>query len=327
MRVLITGGCGFIGHKLAQRLATTGRVTVAGRTPATIERLVATDVTEPPQRIPGVRYVLGDLGDTDVLADALGDGIDLVVHLAAVVSGAAERDFDLGMRVNLDATQRLLEQCRRMAAPTPPCLVFASSVAVFGAAPPVVHDDTPATPLTSYGTQKAMAELLINDMSRKGFLDGRSLRLPTIVVRPGKPNAAASSFASSILREPLQGQPTQCPVPRDTAVWVLSPRRVVDAFLHAAALPPDAWGNWRVLNLNGLNTDVGAMVTAMAKAGGDPALIDWTPDPFIQQIVATWPTRFEAARARTMGFPTDDGIDTIIAAFLEDDRRLPGAGT
>src|SRR6187200_812402 len=230
MKILITGGGGFLGSRLARA--------IKARDPKA--EITLLDVAFPPGLERDFTCVTGDLSEPAVLAAALHRDTRSVFHLAAVVSGGAEADFDLGYRVNLDGTRALLEGCRALTAP--PKIVYASSVAAFGGVlPEVLDDSTTPTPQTSYGTQKVIGEYLLADFTRKGMIDGRSLRLPTIVVRPGKPNLAASSFASGIIREPLNGVVAECPVPDTTGVWVLSPKRVVEAFLHAHDLPADAW--------------------------------------------------------------------------------------
>ena len=244
-----------------------------------------------------------------------------VFHLAAIVSADAEQNFDLGLAVNLGGTRNVLEACRAL--PEPVRLVFASSVAVYGGDMPEVLDDgTILTPQTSYGMQKAAGELLLNDYGRKGFVDGRALRLPTIVVRPGKPNKAASTFASSIIREPLAGQEAICPVERDAAMYILSPRRVVEALIHAFELPAEAFGMTRMLTLPGITASIGQMVDALGEVAGDAvvaARIKWQPDPVIQRIVAGWPARFDARRARGMGFAADADMTEIVRAHIEDE--------
>ena len=306
MRILITGGNGFLGRKLARRLLTEGG-----------HDITLLDVQPGAEPLPGTESIVGDLCDPAVQDRLRSRGFDSVFHLAAVVSAAAEADFDLGMRVNLDGTRALLDVCRAL--PAPPRLVFASSVAVFGHAPPLVRDDTPARPQSSYGTQKAIGELLVNDCSRKGFVHGCSLRLPTVVVRPGKPNLAASSFASGIIREPLSGERAACPVPQDLALWIASPAQVVANLLHAHGLPPEAWEDDRTLNLPGLSVTVRGMIAALVKAGGDPSLIDHQPDERIARIVASWPADMETARADRLGFGRDRGIDAIVRAYVEED--------
>jgi nucleoside-diphosphate-sugar epimerase len=213
----------------------------------------------------------------------------------------------------------VLEACRAL--PKPPRVVFSSSVAVFGGdMPPVLTDVTPLTPQTSYGIQKAMGELLVNDYSRKGFIDGRALRLPTIVVRPGKPNKAASTFASSIIREPLAGAEAVCPVERSARMWILSPRRVLDSLLHAYELPPSAWGCSRSLSLPGIDVSIGDMVDGLGRVAGQGPVkrIRWEPDAHIQRIVAGWPCKFDTARATAMGFTADKSFDEIVSQHIAD---------
>ncbi|HXV99878.1 MAG TPA: D-erythronate dehydrogenase, partial [Anaerolineae bacterium] len=204
----------------------------------------------------------------------------------------------------------------------PPRFIFASSVAVFGGdLPEVVKDDTALTPQTSYGTQKAIGELLLNDYSRKNFIDGRALRLPTIVVRPGRPNKAASTFASSIIREPLQGQPAICPVSPQSQMWILSPRRAIESFIHATELPAAAWGYSRTVALPGLTVSIQEMVDGLRDIAGDATVqrISWQPDPFIQKLVDGWPARLAPKRAEALGFKADSSIKKIIQAFIEDE--------
>ena len=247
-------------------------------------------------------------------------GTSSVFHLAAVVSGQAEADTDLGYRVNLDGTRAVLDACRALG--TCPRVVFASSLAVYGGAlPPAVGDDTPLTPQTSYGTQKAIGELLVNDYSRKGFVDGRAVRLPTVVVRPGRPNRAASTFASSMIREPLAGREAVCPVSPDTVMALASPRRIVAGLVHAHDLPADTFGANRSLQLPGFSVSVGEMAAAVRRAGGGAAYarIRWEPDPQIQQIISGWPPALLATRAEELGFTRDRSIDEVVQAFIEDD--------
>jgi nucleoside-diphosphate-sugar epimerase len=321
MQVLITGGSGFIGRRLAAALLRAGTVTLDDGAPLPIERLTLFDSVPEvgAAEDPRVELVNGDITDRSAVERAAANA-DLVWHLAAVVSAAAEADFELGYRVNVDGTRVLLEALsgtgRR------PRVVFASSFAVFGGdMPQVIADEFHPTPQSSYGTQKAIGELLTADYSRKGFVDGRSLRLPTIVVRPGKPNRAASTFASSIIREPLAGQDTICPVRRDTAIYILSPRRVVEALLRAMRLPESAWSVHRTLALPGITVTAGSMVDALARAAGEAVVdhIQWQPDPAIQRIVDTWPARAGARRARNLGFTDDGSFDAILLAHIEDE--------
>ena len=316
MRVVITGGGGFIGAKLAKALLARG--TLAGRT---IERLVLADQAFPDfPKDARLETLAGDIADPQFAAKAIAPDTDSIFHLAAVVSGAAEADFDLGMRVNLGGVRAVLDQARKCAAP--PRLVFASSVAAFGGElPEVLGDSTTPTPQTSYGSQKVVSEYLITDFSRKGYIDGRSLRLPTIVVRPGKANAAASSFASAVVREPLNGIAYECPLPPGTGVWLLSPRQVVEAFIHAHDLPASAWGTNRALNLPGITVTVAQMVAAMGKIAGPQTtqLVSYKVDPRIEKIVMGWPVRFETPRALAMGFKADPGIEAVIHDYVAEE--------
>jgi D-erythronate 2-dehydrogenase len=321
MKVLITGGGGFIGSRLARALLARGEL--AGERLTKLTLLDAAFPSRP--RDPGVEILEGDVADPGLLARAADRETAAVFHLAAVVSGAAEADFDLGMRANLDGTRLLLERLR--ACGGAPRLVFASSVAAFGGElPPVLDDSTTPRPQTSYGTQKVVGEYLIADYARKGYVDGRALRLPTIVVRAGKPNAAASSFASGVIREPLNGQISDCPVAPDTGVWLLSPAQVVEAFIHALELPAAAWGANRVVNLPGITATVREMVEAMGRVAGPEAVqrVRWKPDARIEAIVRTWPVRFATPRAQQMGFRADPDVESMIRDYLADENIKPG---
>jgi nucleoside-diphosphate-sugar epimerase len=317
MKIVITGGGGFIGFKLAKALLARG--TLAAEK---IARLTLVDQAFPADlpKDPRLATIAGDISDPDFAARAIAPDTASVFHLAAVVSGAAEADFDLGMRVNLQGMRNVLEQARKCA--RPPRLVFASSVAAFGGAlPEVLDDSTTPAPQTSYGSQKVISEYLVSDFSRKGYIDGRSLRLPTIVVRPGKPNAAASSFASAVIREPLNGVTYDCPVGAETGVWLLSPRRVVEAFIHAHDLPAAKWGSNRVVNLPGITVSVDEMIAAMAKIAGAQTAkrVAWKPDARIEAIVKTWPVRFATTRAFELGFKADPDIGAVIRDYIADE--------
>jgi D-erythronate 2-dehydrogenase len=316
MRVVITGGCGFLGRRIALRLLERGDV----------EELILFDNARPVLPLPADRrlnLVTGDIADRDLVRRVIAPGTGSVFHLAAVVSGEAEADTDLGYRVNLDGTRAVLDACRALG--SCPRLIFASSLAVYGGElPAIVGEDTPLTPQTSYGTQKAIGELVLNDYTRKGFVDGRTLRLPTVVVRPGRPNRAASTFASSMIREPLTGREAVCPVSPDTVMALASPRRVVEGLLRAGDLPADAFGANRSLQLPGFSLSVGEMAEAVRRAGGEGAYdrICWQPDPQVQRIVAGWPRALVAPRAISLGFAADTGIDEVIQAFIEDDLEM-----
>ncbi len=327
MRVIITGAAGFIGQKLARVIARSGQLPSSGN--PRMDELVLFDIDAaavPDDTVPTVHVRTGDIADPVALDDLFGGGVDLVYHLAAVVSAAAEADFELGMRVNFEGTRAVLEACRRHGE-EPSRLIFASSVAVFGGeVPEVIRDDTALTPQSSYGIQKAMGELLVNDYSRRGFVDGRVLRLPTIVVRPGRPNLAASTFASSIIREPLQGEEALLPVPDTTPLFVLSPRRVIDSLVHAAGIPAAEFGSSRSVMLPGITVTVAEMIEALRAVGGDAAVarIRRRPDARIAAIVGGWPARFETRKAERLGFRPDADIHAILKAFIEDELP-PGA--
>ena len=316
MRVIITGGAGFLGQRLAREILARGSLAGPDGEEKSISRLVLLDRAAPAAPPEGAEVVVGDIGDAGFLKSVFAPGFDSVFHLAAVVSAAAEADFDLGMRVNLDGTRAVIDACRGLSHRAR--FLFASSIAVFGLASGAVGDDTPPTPRSSYGTQKALCELLVEDYARRGFIDGRTLRLPTIVVRPGRPNKAASSFASSILREPLAGEPAVCPVSPDLEIFIASPRCATAALLHGHDLSANALGARRTLNLPGLTVSVGEMAAALGRAGGDPDLIRWQHDKEIERMVASWPAIMQADRAESLGFTKDASIDAIVQAHLEE---------
>jgi len=317
MKVVVTGGAGFLGQRLIDAILRRGELTDARGMRQRIDEVVAVDQVAAPARA-GMQAAVGDVGDAAFVRGVV-RGADSVFHLAAVVSGAAEADFDLGMRVNLDGTRALLDALRQEA--RRPKVVFASSVAVFGGAlPDVVTDTTTPMPQSSYGVQKLIGELLVGDCSRKGFLDGRAVRLPTIVVRPGRPNAAASSFASGIIREPLAGVEAACPVDADTAMWVLSPGGAITNLLHAHELPAERWTGPRSLSLPGITVSVRSMLDALAKVGGEAARarVTMQPDARIQAIVRTWPARFDTARADALGFIRDGDFEAIVRDYAKE---------
>lgn len=319
MRITILGGAGFLGCKLAARLARDGAL--GGRR---IEALTLFDLAEPPAPAGApfpVRTLAGDVADPAAVAAAIPAETAVVFHLAAVVSAQAEADFDLGMRVNLHGTLAVLDACRALRT-APPRVVFTSSVASFGGGQGArVPDDGRQLPTNSYGAQKAMGELLLQDASRRGFLDAVSIRLPTVTVRPGRPNRAASSFVSAILREPLLGLATECPVGEEFALWICSPRRAVDWLLHAAVMEGAPLGLDRGVNPPGRRVTVGEMLAALERVAGPEAraLVRHAPDPEVQAIVGGWPAGFTAERARRLGFAEQEGMEAVIRAFLEDD--------
>jgi D-erythronate 2-dehydrogenase len=320
-RVLITGGAGFLGSLLARRLLA-APVALGGGTAGRLDELVLVDLVAPPADLASadrVRPLAGELAS--VLAD-VGE-VDAVFHLAGVVSGAAEADFDLGMRTNVDGMRAVLEYGRRHR--VPPVLVYSSSVAVFGADPALgplgtVDDDTLPRPQTSYGIQKFVGEQLVADYTRRGFVRGRSVRLMTVSVRPGKPNAAASGFLSGIVREPVAGQRAVCPVPADTPVVLSSPRATLAAIVRAAELDDETWGSRTGMNLPGLSTTPREMAAALDRVAGAGTsdLIDWTVDPAIDAMVRTWPADVRARRAERLGLTTEKSFDDVVRAYLTD---------
>ena len=324
MKVAITGGAGFLGTALARRLLAADAVTVNGAQHP-LDELVVADLVPPPSDLTADSRVVPVVGELTDALDRIAEA-DLVFHLAGVVSGAAEADFDLGMATNVNATLALLEACRRSG--RTPVVVFSSSLAVFGAEPAdgplrVVSDDTLPRPQTSYGIQKFIGEQLIADFTRKGFLDGRSVRLITVTVRPGRPNAAASSFLSGIIREPLAGERAVCPVPPDTPVAISSPRRTLDGILAAAAATQATWGGRTAVTLPALSTTPAEMVDALARVGGEHLrdLIDWTPDPTVAAMVTGWPAEVRATRAAALGLLPETSVDDIVRAYLDDRSR------
>jgi nucleoside-diphosphate-sugar epimerase len=323
MKVVITGGAGFLGQRLARRLLEKGSLTDSRGRESEITSLVLVDVAAANDFGDArVKSVVGDIADAALVREVIGADVDSVFHLAAIVSGQAEADFDLGMRINLDATRLLLEACR--ASGKRPRFVFTSSVAVYGGKlPDVVLDTTALNPRSSYGMQKAVGELLVNEYSRRGFVDGRVLRLPTISVRPGKPNKAASSFASGIIREPLNGEEAVCPVPRETRLWLLSPRGAIAALVKGHELAAESLQDSRTINLPGLSVSVADMVAALGRVAGDDAVgrIRWEPDATVERIVGSWPAAWDASRARSLGFDGDADFDAIVRSHIEDELK------
>jgi D-erythronate 2-dehydrogenase len=331
VQVVVTGGSGFLGSRLARELLAGRSLDVAGGGPAELSRLTLIDQAPAPGDLaadPRVTSIRGDLGDLlapgregrDAIAAA-----DVIFHLAAAVSGECEADFDLGLRANLHATEALLAACR--AAGTNPLVVYSSSVAVFGTSdehplPAVVQDDTLPNPQTSYGIQKFIGEQLLADYTRKGFLRGRALRLMTVSVRPGRPNGAASGFLSGIIREPLAGLRATCPVDPATEVVLASPAKAVGGLVCAATSSDQAWGGRTAVNLPALTVSVADMADALERAAGPQtrALIDWVPDPAVARMFATWPARVESERAAGLGLSPDPDMDALIRMHIAESR-------
>jgi nucleoside-diphosphate-sugar epimerase len=313
VNIVMTGGNGFIGRRLARELLSAGEAIGADGARHALEKLVLFDIAQLDDELardPRVEQVVGDISDP-----------------AAVVSAGAEADFDLGMRVNLDGTRNVLEACRRL--PSPPRVVFASSLAVYGGdLPKLIDDATPSYPQTSYGAQKACGELLVSDYSRKGFIDGRALRFPTILVRP-EPNLAASTFASTIIREPLLARDTICPVEPRSVMAVMSIAKLIDCIMRAYELPADAFGARRALLLPAISVSVEAMIAAVRRVGGEAAAkcIAVRPDPKTQHIVDGWPGGVLAERAQGLGLRADATVEEIVGVFVHQDLPAMLAAT
>ena len=322
MKILIIGGAGMVGRKLAERLAKDGRLGASEISELTLYDVVA--ATAPKGAKFSVKIATGDLpakGETDAL---VANKPDVIFHLAAIVSGEAEQEFDKGYRINLTGTHNLLESIRHAydKDAKKPRLVFTSSIAVFGAPfPDRIGDDYHHTPQTSYGTQKAISELLLADYTRKGMLDGIGIRLPTICVRPGTPNKAASGFFSNICREPLAGKEAVLPVPESVMHWHASPRAAVGFLLHAATIDGEKLGARRNLSMPGLAVTVGQQIEALRKVGGEAVVkrIRREPDPFIQSIVANWPRDFQTKRADALGFKAESSFEEILRIHIDDE--------
>ncbi|MDD0814623.1 NAD-dependent epimerase/dehydratase family protein [Curvibacter sp. HBC28] len=334
MNIVITGGAGFLGVRLARALLAQGHLALIGAPAQAITRLTLLDRAAPPADLladPRVHALTGDLNTQLEKGQALPAGTQLVFHLAAAVSGECEADFDLGMRSNLAATHGLLEACRLGG--ERPVFVFASSLAVFGNSPEqplpaVITDTTLPTPQSSYGIQKFIGEQLVADYGRKGFVTARNVRLMTVSVRPGRPNGAASSFLSGMIREPLAGVKAPCPVPPDTPVALSSPARTVEGLVRAANASPAEWGARTAINLPAIKTTAGEMAAALGKVAGSAAtdLLDWTPDPAIVRIVSTWPADIDAARAKGLGLLPDTSFEAIVRDYARENPdavRLP----
>ena len=321
MKISILGGGGFLGQKIAARLAREGTLGGKAVTGLTLFDMAAPKT--PAGALFPVSTVMGDL--VELPAAAIPPGTDVVFHLAAIVSAQAEADYDLGRRVNLRGTDAVIDACRALA--KPPRVVFTSSVASFsGGQDAILADDARQIPANSYGAQKAMAEMLLADASRRGFLDAVCLRLPTVMVRPGRPNRAASGFFSSIVREPLLGLEAELPVPDDFAVWVCSPRRAVDWLLHAAALDSKPMGLDRSVTPPGMSVTIAHILGALDTVRqGASSLVKRVPDPAIAEIVGAWPGGFDPLRAHRLGFAAHEPLVELVRAFIADDLEATRA--
>ena len=329
--VVITGGAGFVGSRLARELLTAGSLGVAGGAAGQLSRVTLIDRSPAPAdltadgRVAAIRGDLGELLDParagwQALAEA-----DVIFHLAAAVSAECEADFDLGLRATLRATEALLASCRALG--TNPVVVFSSSLAVFGASgdhplPAVVDDHTLPNPQSSYGVQKVIGEQLLADYTRKGFLRGRAVRPATVSVRPGRPNGAASGFLSGIIREPLAGHRAVCPVDAATEAALISPGRAIKGLLCAAASSEESWGGHSAVTLPALTVTVAEMVAALEQAAGPGAssLIDWVPDPVVIRLVSSWPARIQAGRAERLGLTQDPSFGSIVGTYIAESR-------
>lgn len=329
MNILITGGAGFLGARLARTLLSRGTLSLRGAAPQRIEQVVLADRGPAPADLASdarVRVVQGDLMELVQRRELPAAGTDLVFHLAAAVSAECESDFDLGMRSNLDTTRALLDASRALG--SRPTFVFASSLAVFGqqpGRPPLgtVRDDSLPTPQGSYGIQKFICEQLVADYTRKGFIAGRSVRPMTVSVRPGRPNGAASGFFSGMIREPLAGERARIPVGPDVAVALASPGSTVAGFVRAAEASDADWGPLTAINLPALGTTVGAMAQALERVAGREAasLLDWSPDPAIERLVRSWPGDVAWERARGLGLQADPDFEAIVRGYVAENPQ------
>ncbi len=329
MNILITGGSGFLGSRLARTLLALGSLAPAGGAQRKIDHITLADKAPAPPDLAAdarVTFVGGDLNEQIARGEIPSRDIDVVFHLAAAVSGECEADFDLGMHSNFDATRQLLEACHALG--THPVFVFASSLAVFGKQPgrpmpALIEDDTLPTPQSSYGMQKYVGELLVADMTRKGFIRGRSARLMTVSVRPGRPNGAASSFFSGMIREPLAGVRSQVPVGAEVEHPILSPSRTMASLVRCAEASDTEWGQRTGVNLPALRCRVGDMAAALERVSPEAArLLDWVPDPSIMKLVETWPGNVASRRANGLGLEPDADFESIIREYI---RENPGA--
>ncbi len=321
MEIVVTGAAGFLGQRLIRALLARGTLAGPDGHQQPIGKIRAFDVVAL-QGIDDARVevLTGDIADATHIETLIGPATASVFHLAAVVSGQAEQEFDLGMRINFDATRAIFERLRALG--TCARFVMTSSVAVFGGALPETVEDTHVwSPKSSYGTEKALADLLLADYSRRGYLDGRSLRMPTVVVRPGKPNRAASSFASGIIREAVNGSEAVCPVAPETLLWLMSPDRAVENLVHGHDLSAERLTEGRVINMPGLSVTVSEMLASLRRIAGDTVAqrVRFERDPAVEKIVNSWPGHFSAPYARSLGFVYDTSFDEVVQAFIARD--------
>ena len=337
MNIIITGGAGFLGVRLATALLARGSLSLAGAATQAVNNITLVDRAAPSADLlqdPRINALEGDLNqllDLNLASnmaakESVWSQADVVFHLAAAVSGECEADFDLGLRSNVDATRALLQMCRSVQ--TQPTVVFASSLAVFGNSaaqplPAVIDDRTLPTPQNSYGIQKFIGEQLVADFGRKGFIRARNVRLMTVSVRPGQPNGAASSFLSGMIREPLAGVRAACPVAKETPVALASPGRTIEGLIRAVEASDADWGARTAVNLPALTVTVSAMAAALGKLAGQATadLIDWHPNAAVADIVTSWPSVIDAARARALGLLPDPDFESIVAAYMSENPR------
>lgn len=316
MKIVVTGGAGFLGSRVIQRLLERKD---RGEGVVDFDEIVSVDLAESPVEDARVRSVVGNIADPELISSVITADTVGVFHLAAILSGGSEDDFDLAIKVNVEGTRALLETAR--ATGVRPRFVFTSSLAVFGGEMPDVVPETLATrPESTYGAVKAIGELLVNEYSRKGFIDGRVCRLPTISVRPGKPNSAASSFASGLIREPLNGISSVCPVPFETRMWLSSPDAAVANLVHAFEVEGELLGQWRTLNIPGITVTVGDMLDSLTRVGGQAArdLVTLAHDERIFAIVGSWPGKFDVARPVELGFVRDVEFDDVVRQYRDE---------